>query len=412
MLNRVDDVLNAGREAVRIAKGTNSPYLSAYALSFLAFNLSWADRMEHYHFDEEALLIADQAFDYVKDEKFPTRILRGTLMVKCMFFNGRGNWKSLLKTGQHLCELAKSSQDNYSLAFAFLWIAIGLRESGCIEEAVTEAQNALEFLESTEEPQIGCEIGLHQLLIESLAALSRWEAIWQHARAVLAHPQDPTRYTVRFAVRGAVIFNARNKNDYRMAMQCFEESGGWDEILSLSASDFSTAKTVGLYLATATRLQDWARIGSQITAERWEWIDQSHAAVYVVETIAALCNDQGRALAFSALDDLLTNGLPLALRDALNRRASDCTDTRLPAMAFLEGCISSFVKEIDDAGFLTDVVDTIQDRFPDHFEGLRKMLTSAADFHRSRRDPAILARMDPDIAQALRAIWLYDTESE
>ena len=76
----------------------------------------------------------------------------------------------------------------------------------------------------------------------------------------------------------------------------------------------------------------------------------------------------------------------------------------------MEGCLSSFFREIDDAGFLTDVVDTLQDRFPDSFEGQRKILTAAADFHRSGRDRATLARMDPDIAQTLRMIWLSDSE--
>ena len=167
---------------------------------------------------------------------------------------------------------------------------------------------------------------------------------------------------------------------------------------------------ISLYLATVTVLRDWARVGPLIDTARWEWIDKSGVWIFVVKRIVELCAGHGRATAFSAINDLLTNGLLPNLKSAPNHQLPTYTDTKPPGVAFLEGCLSSFFREIDDAGFLTDVVDTLQDRFPDSFEGQRKILTAAADFHRSGRDRATLARMDPDIAQTLRMIWLSDSE--
>jgi hypothetical protein len=169
---------------------------------------------------------------------------------------------------------------------------------------------------------------------------------------------------------------------------------------------------VGLYLATVTLLRGWTRTGPLINAARWEWVDKSGVWIFVVGTIAGLCSDHGRAIAFSAFNDLLTNGLIPNLKSTPDQQLSIYIDTKPPGITFLEGCLSSFFREIDDAGFLTDVVGTLQERFPDNFEGQRKILTAAADFHRSGCNPAILARMDPDIAQTLRMIWLPDSEGD
>jgi hypothetical protein len=213
-------------------------------------------------------------------------------------------------------------------------------------------------------------------------------------------------------VLSAIIANASDDNDRRMAMQRFEKSGGWDDALSQSPNDLSSAQMIGLYLATATQLHDWARIGPLFTATRWEWVDRSDAWYFVVEAIAGLCRDHGRAAAFSVFNDLLTNGLYPVLESVSNQSSSTDIDARPPGMAFLGRCLSSFVHQIDDAGFLTDVVDALRDFFPDRFEGQRKILTAVAEFHRAGRDRATLARMDPDIAQILREIWLPDAEPD
>jgi hypothetical protein len=287
-----------------------------------------------------------------------------------------------------------------------------LKATDRLEECAFEAQKALEILGSQSKPQIYFEVELHRILIESLVKLNRWDTIWQHVDAVLAPPRTPVRSAIRFALLSAAIIHARDDTERHIAVRRFEESGGWDDALSQSVSDHSITPTVGLYLATVTLLQDWTRAGPLISASRWEWIDKSGVWIFVVGAIAGLCSDHGRTIAFSAFNDLLTNGLPHILKSTPDNHLSAYTYTRLPGITFLEGCLSSLFREIDDAGFLTDVVDTLQERFPDNFEGQRKILTAAADFHRSGRDQATLAKMDPDIAQTLRMIWLPDSEGD
>jgi hypothetical protein len=298
------------------------------------------------------------------------------------------------------------------MGLAFLWITTALQKSGRLDECVTEGQKALEILGGIHTPQVDCEIEVYRIVIESLAQMQRWDAIWQYVDVALAPPQNSARSAVWFAVLGAVIANARDDNDRRMAMQRFEEAGGWNEILLQRPDNSSIARMVGLYLATAARLQDWARIDPLITSARWEWIDRCDAWFYIGEEIARLCRDYGRAIAFSAFSDLFTNGLASVLKSVPNYPSSASTDARPPGIAFLEGCLLSFIWKINDAGFLTDVVDTIQDRFPDRFKGHRIILTAVAEFHRAGRDRATLARLDPDIAQILREIWLPDAEPD
>jgi tetratricopeptide (TPR) repeat protein len=189
-LNRTDDGLSASREAARIAKGTDSPYLSALALSFLAFDLSTAGLIGKESFYSEALSLAEQVLDYVKSEKSSTKVARVAFIAKCHVFLGRENWNALLETGQDLCHQATAARDHAAMGFAFLWIVLALQKSGHLEECIAEAKKALEILGALHPRQIDCEKDLHRFLIESLAQLRRWDAIWQHADAVLAPPPE------------------------------------------------------------------------------------------------------------------------------------------------------------------------------------------------------------------------------
>jgi hypothetical protein len=387
--------------------------LLAFSWSLLAHNLLKASRLGTQRWHDEALSLADQALGYLKGKECLNEITYNSLIVKGNAFLYKGDWISLLETGRKLCEFAIMSQNHYEISSSCLWIVMALERSGRFGECVIEAQNSLNIFNAMGIRQIEREREIHKLLLAALVQLKRWDDIWLHAQNVLTSTQDPDRSDIRFVVLSAAIPNARNDSDRRMAIRSIEESGGWIETLLRRPHDQLRNEVAGLYLSMITRLQDWVRVGPSISSEGWEEIDQAYyPSFFISETIAELCKSRGRAVAFSALSDLLTNGLPSTLKSASNHQSQSDTDVQLPAVAFLERCLSSFISQIDDADFLIDVVKTVEDHFPDRFEGQRKILTAAADFHRSGCDPATLARMNPDIAQTLRMIWLPDSEGD
>lgn len=124
--------------------------------------------------------------------------------------------------------------------------------------------------------------------------------------------------------------------------------------------------------------------------EDWERSGCGHNTAAAAATLA---EEQGRAVAYAAVAGCIR---------ALASGGGDGVDFT----PFLDDLLGELAAQLTDPGLLTDVAGLLREELPSPYATRAALMEAAALFHASGRDPASLQRVDPDIALAIRRVWM------
>ncbi len=162
--------------------------------------------------------------------------------------------------------------------------------------------------------------------------------------------------------------------------------------------------TLNEILAAIARADEWGEMKA-IMAGREDWFGQvksTPAFDRVGRVWAEMVATQGRAETFG----MVANRLPV-VTEVMGRLAEAC-DPKAPQplrRRYFRELIDGLVAVCDDPGFLGDLADLIEHDFAEDAVRDAARLRIFARFHAAEDKEAVLQRIDPDLAIAIRRIW-------
>lgn len=345
-LGRHAEAVERAVEAATLAHQVNRPDVQTIALQDAAWSLGQLDR------HEEAVETAMKAAGLAHRAALPnleSSALRHTAWNQLQLDRD----EEAIATAGKAETIAAEVGDHSEQAECLRIMAISLNRSGQHEAAMKRAREAFKLAV----PQGDHFVTVHALywLSDSADVLKRdddvrWAAEqWLHLLPQLSQDDEARRPSGNFWHLGPALLR-RNR---------------W-------------ADDLPLLRAAWPHFEDWERGASgHITAA----------------AAAALAEEQGRAVAYAAVAGCIR---------ALASGGGDGVDFT----PFLDDLLGELAAQLTDPGLLTDVAGLLREELPPPYATRAALMEAAALFHASGRDPASLQRVDPDIALAIRRVWM------
>jgi hypothetical protein len=143
-------------------------------------------------------------------------------------------------------------------------------------------------------------------------------------------------------------------------------------------------------LACIAAANAWDRMAPYLDAAIWDTAASQPAGNAIAGVLKRTEGANGRPAAYA-----IFRGFWTVVRAA--------PDDGQPQFEILRQLLTSRQINHLSAGLLTDIADTLAAEAPGRFDAEQDMLRDFARFNASGRDPAMLARLNPDVATALRA---------
>jgi len=146
-------------------------------------------------------------------------------------------------------------------------------------------------------------------------------------------------------------------------------------------------------LAAITGGRAWDEFASRIPDQLWEAGANMLAGRYTARTLADLLGTSGEAAVFAAFNAFL-------LVVVTGHRVATAASPH--QLIVLRETLGALATQKLPASLLADIADTTRENFPDKLEAELRLLRAVEPFAAGGRDPAMLARLDPDVATMLR----------
>lgn len=385
-LGRYGDAVATAVEAAELAHQASRLDEQAIALRNAAWSLGQLGR--HEEAAETAVKAAELARHAAQpDEQAIALRVAGTSLGKL------GQHEEALATSMEAAELAQHTKQPDEQVIALRNAALSLLRLGRYGEAALTAESA-----ST----IAAEIGDYdeqaeclRITAASFCLSGQHEAAIKQAREAfaLAAPQGDhfvAEHALFWLLESAAVL--KRDDDVRWAAeQCLH-------LLSQLAENDEARRhprNLGHLGPALLRRNRWADDLSLLRGA-WPHFDDWEYALVGEDTAAAavtLSEEQGRATAYAAIASCV-------------RALASGGDTEVDFTPFLDGLLDKLAAKLTDAGLLKDLAGLLRDELPPSYATRAALMEAAALFHAAGRDPAALQRVDPDIALAIRRVWM------
>lgn len=345
-LGRHEEAVARAAEAAALAHQINRQDVQAFVLRYAAWSLGRLGRHEEaVERAVEAAALAHQV-DQPDEQAFALQHAAWSLLQ--LGRHGEAT-ATAEKAGTIAAEVGEHSEQGECLRI----MVISLNRSGQHEAAIKRAQEAF---------ALAAPLGDHFVAAHALYWLS-------NSAAALKRDED-----VRWAAeRGLHLLSQLAENDKAGLL----------------------AGTLGHLAPALLRRNRWADDRPLLRAAWPHFEDWERKALGPFTAVAAatLAEEQGRAVAYAAVAGCIR---------ALASGGGDGVDFT----PFLDDLLGELAAQLTDPGLLTDVAGLLREELPPPYATRAALMEAAALFHASGRDPASLQRVDPDIALAIRRVWM------
>ncbi len=385
-LGQYTEAVAAARQAATLAHQANRPDEQAVALRLAALGL----RGLGYH--EEAVATAREAAALAYQAGQPDE--QAIALRHAAWSLGQlGRHAEAVATAREAAALAHQTDQPDAQARALHYAAWSLLQLGLLGDATATAEDAA---------SIAAEIGDDYEQAECLRIMAvgfslsgQHEAAIKRAREAfaLAAPQGNhfvVEHALFWVTRSAAALN--RDDDVRWAAE------QWLPLLTqLSTGDNARRAPRNLWhLAPALlRRNRWAD-DLPLLRRAWPHFDDAeyaHVDELTATAAITLSEEQGRATAYAAIAECV-------------RALASGGDAEVDFTPFLNGLLDELAAKLTDAGLLKDLAGLLRDELSPRYATRAALMEAAALFHAAGRDPAALQRVDPDIALAIRRVWM------
>lgn len=411
-LSRHDAALAAAEEAALLAAAAGDILGQAVARQYTASDLGHLGR------HEAALTTAEDAAQLAKiagdigGQAVAHRYAAWSL-------GQLGRHEAALGAAEDAARLAAAAGDLREQAVARRYAAWSLDELGRHEAAVAAAEDAARLAEAAGD-------SLEQAVAHRYAAWSLGQ-LGRHEEAV-AVAEDAARLAEiagdlrgQAEARRCAAWNLGQLGRHEEAVAAAEDAARLAEAAGGIGEQALARALVAEYLILMRRipeamdaLAETLQIRGSIPnhqamfREDFLWNLQPQIGFLGQECLDVWRRD-GRAAAFAVASRLLS-----IVAEQIGMTAAPLVEQQWFA-ATIKALAGALVREIDDPGLLRDLAGTIEtgpgaNRPPMNL--IRELFRGAAAFHEAGRDPAALARLDPDIAAALGQLLGIATTTE
>jgi tetratricopeptide (TPR) repeat protein len=312
-------------------------------------------------------------------------------------FGGLGRHEEAFATSTHAAELAGAAGDKCEEARNLRYTAVYLSELGRHEEAVVSARQAADLARAA------CDKDEEAVALRNVAFILR--RLGRHEEAVVT---------------------AREAADLARAIR---DTNLEAADLGIAAGELSDLRRHGEAVATARQAADLAKVAGnkdeeaaalRILALNLGDLGEHGAAIDALaasaeistasleeETIKFL-TQTADWIAFQAFESLLASVIEMEPLHALLRASAEKLDfdglRRTCLDAWLRELLGQALRRINDPDKLEAVATAVELHFPGRYGDEVSRLRGAALYLASGRDPAALARLDPDLATTLKLI--------
>lgn len=345
-LGRHEEAVDMAAKAAALAHQVDRPDEQAIALRHAAWSLGQLDR------HEEAMETAIRAAELAHRTALPdleSIVLRHAAWSLLQLDRDEEAAATAEKAGTIAAEIG----DTYEQAECLRIMAVGLNQSGQHEAAMKRAREAFKLAVPQRD---------HLVAEEAL--------FWLSDSATILKRDDDVRWAAEQWL-GLLPQLAENDDARPTALNL------WNLGPALLRRN-RWADDLPLLRAAWPYFEDWERRAvGHITAA----------------AAAALAEEQGRAVAYAAVAGCIR---------ALASGGGDGVDFT----PFLDDLLGELAAQLTDPGLLTDVAGLLREELPPPYATRAALMEAAALFHAAGRDPASLQRVDPDIALAIRRVWM------
>jgi tetratricopeptide (TPR) repeat protein len=388
----VEGGLAAADEAVAAAESVENRRYSLLAGLRRAWSLNSVDR------HAESLGLSERLRDEAKllSQTFEESI---ALRYAAYSLTGLNRDMEAVESAKRASKLAAKTGDVRGQAMALGVAAYGLCELARYEEAVESANGAAELAAQAEQSRE--QARALRAAAHSLGQLARHEEAIESAKraAELAEKAGDSRersIDLRYAALNLRMVGHLTEASkyYRGALELAKRAKEWFSDLEWSLLRADCLSGLGEPVAAIGAVADAAQVleVAPTNARQQFWLSE----VCRCTAWDALYAPNGNFVDVSVIHEILA-----ALLDKL-----DAGSERLVCLqSWLEAFTTQVIRRSDAPDWLENLARAIELHFPGRFAHEMSRLTAAAGYHRSGRDRAALARLDPDFAKTLETIF-------
>jgi tetratricopeptide (TPR) repeat protein len=300
-------------------------------------------------------------------------------------------------TAREAASKAESAGDLHAQARALETMAWSLGQLGLHDKAIAIAREASS--KAASEGDVLVQVEALRSVARSLGKLGRHDEAIAAARQAAGFAEEFSDRKVSLAVARTILLHRPGKIDADLAYRSYDHmtQHGDAEDLHLFFSSIAD---------TATRTLSWPRLITTLTGRpdgAEVIVNSSYRLSEPGSVVAGTFLDRERDDAFKMLRHFAS-----ALAQAIDA-ASDPRLTRLWS-AVVEASAEAIATTVEDGVFLNEAADILAEHasIPARATAL---LSAAAAYHAAGRDPAALARLDPDLATTLMAVFAPSAEA-
>ncbi len=382
LLGRAGDAIDASRRGLAALPARAGPYLRARAEADLAWRLTARDASRSDAADAEAEALAESvlaALDDVPDfAPWRSEALEAKLAVAKRAHDPR----RALDIARRLAPAAKVAGRADVFAWALAEAVDALWRLKAYDEAVAEAVAALKALLKISDYDVRTNrsfiVGRLVDALRSLGRLPKARSIAAEIGAAASSPRDA------WALAETSLPIAEASGDYEFGVDLFEDAyrGG-------GAPPEPTMGAVGpVALACVAGARAWERAEAFVGEGFWTDVLNHLAGGRIAEVVASTEATRDRAAAYSVFR---------AAWDYLQGHAAAESRTEILPQLLTHYRVKDLSGEL-----LADIASTLEAERA--FDAEARMLRELSAFNAAKNRPNALARLDPDLAAALRAV--------
>ncbi|MCP9628251.1 hypothetical protein NML43_14240 [Rhodopseudomonas palustris] len=385
-LGRHDEAIATAREAAAKAETIGDRGDQAAALRHAAWSLGSLGRYD------EALAAAREA---AATAKRAGDLLQLSEALRCSAWslNSLGRHDEALAAAREAAATAKHAGNLHEQAIGLRYAATSLLALERYDEALAAAREAAATAESA--GQLGEQAGALSYAASSLVQLGR-----QDEALAIAH--EAVNLVAKVSDRGASISVAMAVLILSPVADVDLAHRSYDLLFARDESEIDGRPAVFFHRIAhvATACSSWPRLVAALA-------NHPDVAETIVESSTGL-DESGAVVAQSFLSDDRDAALAMVRHfvPALAQAIDAASDPRLARLwvAVLDASAERIITSVEDHAFLNDVAG-IYAAHPSVPPRATALLSAAAAYHAADRDPAALARLDPDLATTLKAVF-------
>ena len=392
-LSRHNEALKSAREAAAKAASAGFLSLEVVALRQAFWSL---DELRSY---DKALVTAQEAAEKAERAGYFHEQTLALKYIASRHYRAE-HYEEALATARKVAITAARTDELGLQAVGLLYGIWSLAELGRHDEALATAREAAEIAERARD--LGTQAKALEDAAWSLYHLGRHEEALHMAMEAASTAKDLEDINLQLGAAGIILLAATNGVDVDLAFHSYE--------LHLRYATIIEAADPPLFFDEIARIATsrlaWPRL-INLLASRPDVLEQ------IVEKSGRL-GMPGRIIATSFAAGKLDSLLAVArhMVTALTRGIETAPDPRLVRLwtAVLNASAQRIATELAEPAFLKEIAD-IYAAHPQVPPRATALLLAAAAYHERGRDPAALARLDPDLATMLMAVFPPKSES-